>query len=388
MCRGVPMNAPTGVYQYIVHVGISGGGAGTPCPYGQSIMTSDSMTDPTRQPRPGQNMVDWLHGEVQSLKQTTAYLRQQAEQTQVAAVDVGDKLYMVEGRVEQVSAGLANLPQIFDTLGETKEEIARLREEQAALRALLDQVGRGWAVEFERDRRERAELYRRIETLERELQGNANRQNHVEEASRRVYDAVAGNVLQMEEVQRSIEAVERRVDRSIEAANRIDGTATLFAAAIDSLKNQDEVLTERIRLASEVTRRVEEDLVAIQQEQGLYHVILDKIELQRAERTRVDDRLAALEAGLDELQTRLESLAQVLGLLEGRGRGYGERLGLIQNDLEALREHIMEQLQKMAELQERLRRRRLEEIDRELKELKRYSIKLAEENGAGYGDGR
>lgn len=344
------------------------------------------MTDATLEPRPGQNMLDWLFTEVRAVQQQTAHLRQQAEQMQAALVDVGDKIGALEGRLSQAYASLEHLPQIFDQLGQVRDEVGRLQETQAALRSLLDQVGRGWAVEFERDRRERTELYRRIEALDREIEGVANRQNRVEEASRHLHETVAGGLLQIEQVQRLIEALERRVDRSIEAANRIDSTAALFAAAIDALKNQDEVLAERVRLAGEVARRVEEQLDAIQREQGLYHVILDKIELQRAERTRVDDRLATLEAGLDDLQTRVEAAAQAFSLLDGRTRGHSERLDLLQQDMDALRGQVREQLQRMAELQERLRRRRLEEIDREIKELKRYAIKLSEENGASYGD--
>lgn len=337
---------------------------------------------------PGQDMVDWLHGELQAVKQLTSHLKQQTEQTQATLVDLGEKLRITDSRFDQVSTALAGLPQLFDGLGQTKEELARLREDQAALRSLLEEIGRGWAVEFERDRRERAELYRRLEGLERELQGTTNRQNHIEEATRRAHETMAAGALHLEQVERSIEALERRVDRGIEAANRIDGTATLFAAAIDALKNQDEVLTERIRLAAEVTRRVEEELSAIRQEQGLYHVILDKIELQRAERAHVDDRLAALERGFDELQTRLEAVVQAVSVLNSRNQGYSERITLLQTEVEQLRAYVLEQLQKMADLQERLRRRRLEDIDREIKELKRFAIKLAEENGADYGDVR
>jgi SMC interacting uncharacterized protein involved in chromosome segregation len=117
-------------------------------------------------------------------------------------------------------------------------------------------------------------------------------------------------------------------------------------------------------------------------------VILDKIELQRAERVRVDDRLALLDEAVDEMRGRFESFVQALTALDGRTHGHNERLNLVQNDLEVLRTQIMEQLLKMADLQERLRRKRLEELDRELKELKRFNIKLAEETGAGYGDGR
>ena len=91
---------------------------------------------------------------------------------------------------------------------------------------------------------------------------------------------------------------------------------------------------------------------------------------------------------VDELRGRFESLIQALTALDGRTHGHGERLNLVQNDIETVRVQIMEQLQKMADLQERLRRKRLEELDREIKELKRYAIKLAEESGAGYGDGR
>jgi chromosome segregation ATPase len=346
------------------------------------------MLDELAEPRPAQNMVDWLHSELQAVKQLTGHLSQQTEQLRSAFFELGDQNESSDGRFDTIEVALQSIPQLFDEVGQIRDEVVHLREEQVTLRSLLDEIARGWVGEFERDRRERTELYRRIEAVQREVEGITNRQNHVEEATRHAHEGVAETHHEIETTQRSIEAMERRVDRSIEAANRIDSTAALFAAAIDSLKNQDDVLTERVRLAGDVARRVEEELTAVKQEHGLYHVILDKIELQRAERVRVDDRLAELDAGVDEMRGRFESLIQALTALDGRTHGHGERLNLVQNDMEVVRVQIMEQLQKMADLQERLRRKRLEELDREVKELKRYTIKLAEENGSAYGDGR
>jgi hypothetical protein len=295
------------------------------------------------------------------------------------ALDVSEKLREQETAVAEVSSQASAVAPFQEDLRQLKDVVARLQEQQVQLRGQLEETIRQRMTEAERDRVGLSDLRRRVEDLERNVEGWLDRQSGIEDSARRYQEGITLANLRTENIEQTLELLEGRASRNLEATNRIDQEISRIDAAIQGLEREDDLQSERARVALEAARRVEalvesekRDLLALTQ-------LSERMELLKVERQRLEDRLAQAEEEMNDFRNLLGRQEQLVGVLDGRTQGYLGRLEALREEILRHREQFIEHLLKLSSGQERLKRRQIEELEREIRELKTHAIGLTEE---------
>jgi chromosome segregation ATPase len=137
--------------------------------------------------------------------------------------------------------------------------------------------------------------------------------------------------------------------------------------------------TERTRVASDVAHRLESTLGQQLQELQRIELLAERVELHRAERQRLEDRALRLEEELADLRARAEKLEQQDGRLHAHQQGLASRLDALQEHVDLQRAALHEQLRRLTGSQERTKRRQIQELEREVREMRQYVADLADQ---------
>ena len=325
------------------------------------------------------NTLAWLQDQFHLLKAQLGKVQHQMDQTQAMALDVSEKLHQQEAAVADLASQGSTIAPLQEEARQLKDVLTRLQEQQAQARTQLEDIVRQRMAEAERERVEVADLRRGLEDLDRQVEGWLDRQSGVEDAARRYREGIASVNLRAETLDQRLEALEGRASRNLEATNRIDQEISRIDAAIQGLEREDDLQEQRARVALEAARRVEAAVESEKRDLQALTQLSERMDLLKVERQHLEDRLAQAEESINELRSLLSRQEQLAGVLDGRTQGYLSRLEALREEILRHREQFVEHLLKLSSGQERLKRRQIEDLEREIKELKQHAIGLTEE---------
>ncbi|HET6615621.1 MAG TPA: hypothetical protein VFH62_07015 [Dehalococcoidia bacterium] len=338
-----------------------------------------TMHDPHSGMQSGQEGAAWLYDQVNQLKAQTGRFQQQGDQTQAAVLDLNEKLRDAEARIREVSAKTMGLPTMQEQLRQLSGLLDRIQDAEVLIDTKFELLERTAGEERTRDQGEKNDLFRRVQDLERRGENIAERQSSVDDAHRRFQEEVSRSHLQYQGLSGRIEAVEGRTGRNIEAITRLEQEHAELESAVRALRREDDVLAERARLAHEVAQRIEADLQAQAEEYRVLPLIQERVELLRAERQRLEDRTSRLEETLTEGITRLERQEEVTSQVDARMKANDSRIDHVHSATLEFRRAMSDQLLKLNQMLERMKRRRVEELERDIKDLRVQSNHLKNE---------
>ena len=338
-----------------------------------------TMHDPHSGMQSGQEGAAWLYDQINQLKAQTARFQQQGDQTQAAVLDLNEKLRDAEARIREVSAKTMGLPTMQEQLRQLSGLLDRIQDAEVLIDTKFELLERTAGEERTRDQGEKNDLFRRVQDLERRGENIAERQSSVDDAHRRFQEEVSRSHLQYQGLNGRIEAVEGRTGRNIEAITRLEQDHAELESAVRALRREDDVLAERARLAHEVAQRIDADLQAQAEEYRVLPLIQERVELLRAERQRLEDRTSRLEETLTEGITRLERQEEVTSQVDARMKANDGRIDHVHSATLEFRRSMSDQLLKLNQMLERMKRRRVEELERDIKDLRVQSNHLKNE---------
>lgn len=327
------------------------------------------------------NTVAWLEDELRDTRATVAKLAQALDQSQTQVWEMTGRLQDVEDAVAALTPQLASIPQLDGELRRLKDVIARAQHEGAATGFRVGELGRQIETAAERQRQALNELAHRLDAIERQAQGAGARFDTLDEAGRRAMEAITLMRQRADEVGRATEALETRLARLTESGARTEQEFARLGGETDSLRKQDEVTAERVHVAVEMIRRLEGQIAQVAAELTVKQDVTEQLELGRVASRRLEERMAGLEATADGLHKQDEESTRLLMLLEGRHKGLQERLAGLLDDFAAYRAQVNDQFQRLHQLQERLKRRQLEDLERDLREIRAAGSALRKDEG-------
>jgi chromosome segregation ATPase len=337
-----------------------------------------TMHDPQSDAAP--DALHWLQDQVSVLKTQSGRMQQQNDQMQAALLDVNEKLRDAEGRLRELGARTIGLPTMQEQLRQVAGLLERIQDAEVLIDTKFEQLERLTGEERTRDQAEKNDLYRRLQDLERRAESLAERQATVDDMNRRFTEEVSRSHLQYTGLNGRLEAVETRAGRALDAITRVEQVLSEAEAAIRSLRRDDDVLAERARLAHEVASRLESELHAQQEEYRQLPLLAERVELLRAERQRLEDRTSRAEESLDDARVRLERQEDIAGQLDVRIKAHDGRIDHVHTSTLEYRRHLSDQLLKLNQVLERMKRRQVEELERQVKELRVQSTQLKNED--------
>ena len=323
--------------------------------------------------------LQWLQDEVHSAKAHAAKLEQQIEQLQALHSDLVDRSRHQDEALAGLSAQLTALSSFQEEINQMQALSAKLRDEQERARAHVEEATRQQQAENERFRTERADFIRRLQDAERQVASWLERQNGVEETGRRYQETASAAAQSIAGLGQRLDDLESRVGRTLEAVNRLEQKLPEVEAALADAVRAGETSSERSRLLADVVRRLESDIAEQQQQfQGLTD-LSERLELQRAERQRLETRFSQLEESVNGLSGVRDDHQRLLAALEGKHHGYEGRLDALNDRMDEQRQQLSEFLLKLTQNQEQLKRRQIADLEHEIKELEQHALGLFRE---------
>lgn len=339
-----------------------------------------TMNESHNQERTGGDVVQWLQDQVGQLRAQLGRTQQQGDQVQAAILDVNEKLRDAEGRLRELSAKTLGLPTMQEQLRQVSGLLERIQDAEVMIDTKFEMLERTDSDERSREQSEKNDVYRRIQDLERRAESLHERQSTVDDANRRYQEEISRTHLLHQSLGQRMDAVESKTGRNIDATTRVEQAQSETESAVRALRREDDVLAERARLAHEVAARLETEMHTQAEEYRTLPLLVERVELLRAERQRLEDRTSRVEESLDDTRTRLERQEDIAAQTEARLKSHDARIDHVHSSTLDYRRSLTDQLLKLNQMIERMKRRQLEEMERQVKELRVQSSQLKSED--------
>jgi chromosome segregation ATPase len=320
----------------------------------------------------------WVQDQLYQLKAHVSQLEQQLGHVQSMAAQMTDSLRGVDASLREALIGATQVPRVQEELNEAIALLVQLQDQQAEVKERLDALGRQREATDSRDQQDWTEVARRTEQLERQVASWHDRQAGVDEVGRRFQEGLSMLRQQLQQAEQRLEAAESKAARGLEGASRAERTLAQVEASVLDLQRQDEALEERVRVTADVAHRIESTLNQHLQQLQRVELLAERIELHRAERQRLEDRALRLEEELAALGEQAEKAEHDRTRLSGQQQGLASRIDALQEELGEQRAMLVDQIRKLTGSQERTKRRQVQELERELREMRQYVADLAD----------
>jgi chromosome segregation ATPase len=326
-----------------------------------------------------EDVLAWLEDELRAAKAQIVRIEQSVDRGDGQIGELNLKLHTSDDRTAALAAQIGDIPQFSGRIAHLAQSVTRTEESNAAADRRLSEGARVQQVESERLRQELNGALRRVESLERLVEAWGARFENVETTINRIQESLTLAHQRTEELDRRQESSEQRATRVAEALNRSEHDVGRLEVEIEAIRRDGDLSMERLRAFAEALKRQEEQSDAVAAEVTAQRDIFERIDLLRAELHRVEDRLAAGETRHDEDRGQIEDAQRLIGLLDGKNHGFADRLAMLQGELAAYRDQVADQFHRLHQALDRQKRRQIEELDRELRDLKVHTFRPPEE---------
>lgn len=321
----------------------------------------------------------WLEDNVRENKAQMARVQQQVEQVQTQVWDLTHRLHRSEEIAVALGTQLGVIPRLENEITGLNDKAVRIDDRQVTFEMRLSEVTRQQHVDADHVRASLNELVKRVDGWERLTQNWSSRFDGLEEVTRRAHESAGAVRQRVEEFERFVELVDQRGGRTADALKRVDTEFARLHGEIEALQKQDVLAVERLQVYAEIVKRFDDELAVVAQQTDVRREFNERFELHRTGLRRGEERLASLEAVDEEMQSRLEDHQRELALLEAKDKSFRERVVALQEELAQYRAHVADQFGKVQVLAERQRRRQIEYLEREIRELKVNAYRPSEE---------
>jgi chromosome segregation ATPase len=322
-------------------------------------------------------LLTWLEQQLRAQREEqarhVAYLDQLRRQVQ----DLSEQLDAAQRQVREFEPRLSPFRGLPDKLTAIDQAMEDLRQAVSAVRNEADHQFRTLRAESQYDREERAEVIRRVETAANQLGLVLADVAQVQQQTSQVAQQLQALIERQRDVEQQVHQFGLRLDRTIEV-NR-DLEERIKAVVLGDLDERFEVVFERLQVVGEMVRRNEELISTIAHERDYRQELIDEIAIWREEHQRIDNRLNHLEEVADRFTATLDKLQGELTLLEGRHSGLGERVANMRRDIAEVVDHVREEFAKFNAMYEKQRRKQIQVLEQELREMKFHAFRPPEE---------
>lgn len=322
-------------------------------------------------------LVDWLEEQFRHLRQQQAESNIQIEQIQRQMMSLGELVTDAERRTRDVEPRLTPLKGVPDKLRNIEEDAEHIRHAVEGNRAEADNSARILRAEVEYTRQEQSELVRRLNQAIDQLGLIAADVSQSQAQVAQVNESIQTVLERQREVEARTEQLGLRLERSLEVNRDMEQRLREDWRTYED--SRMDLVFERLQVVGEMVKRADESMEQVAREQTLRETVLQEIGVWRDQHTRIDQRLNTLEEAAGGVQVEIEKLQGAVTLLDGRHAGLGERVAGIRRDIAEVVDHVRAEFLKYNQLMEKQRRKQIQTLEQELREMKFHSFRPPEE---------
>jgi chromosome segregation ATPase len=322
-------------------------------------------------------ILTWLEQQLRATREEQAKANALLDQLRRQVYETADQVSQAERALREVDPKFLPFKGVPDKIRALDESTEQLRHAITTNRADFDNALRILRAEAEADRSHRGEVFKQIELATHQLGLVIADVAQVQAQASQVAQTAQSLLERQREVEARVEQFGLRLDRSIEVHKDLEDR--IRNAVFADQDDRFDVVFERLQVVGEMVKRNEDLIRAATAEQTLREEVLDQIRVWRDEHTRVDLRLNALEEVTDKFIGQLDRLHGEVVLLEGRHQGLGERVAGIRQEIAEVVDHVRGEFAKYNQMTEKQRRKQIQVLEQELREMKFHAFRPPEE---------
>ncbi len=316
----------------------------------------------------------WLRFEesLTGLQTRTAELAQSRVREERELSSLDQRLRDLEGRALSLAAEIGAAKRQLDELPALRERLNRFQGDLGDHRELTDASLRQVRQEVDGQREAASDASRRMQADEKALSDLRERFEVFDDAVRRI-NTESGEVShRLSQIENSQVALGARISANADGLRRTASEGSAQESRIEALERQIGSLSERLELSYQTMRRVQE---TAEQWEDL-RTSLDAL------RSRVEESLQALDGSkalVSSVQRSFEAVEERIGNVERMGEQLRVRdarrersVASLSDRIEGISTMTAQEQERFVALQEQIRRRQIEELEQEIRELKSY----------------
>ena len=322
-------------------------------------------------------ILTWLEQQLRAAREEQARTVALLDQVRRQVYDISEQVTANERAVREVDPKLLPFKGLPEKIRGIDESTEHLRQAISSNKAEIDNALRLLRAEADYDRQERSEAFKRIEQAASQLGLIVADIAQVQAQISQVAQTATTIIERQRDVEQRVEQFGLRLDRSIEVSRDVE--QRIRAVLLSEQEDRFDIVFERLQVVGEITKRAEDAIRSVSREETLKEDVLDQIAVWRDEHSRIDGRLNALEEVTDRMLSSIDKVAGEIVLLEGRHAGLGERVAGIRKDIAEVVDHVREEFAKYNQMTEKQRRKQIQVLEQELREMKFHAFRPPEE---------
>ena len=321
--------------------------------------------------------VEWLEEQLGAHSEAQAALKIEVEQLRRQVQFVAEQSDAAERSVAQVDPKILPYRGLPEKVAALNEDAEHTRQAISANQGEVEAALRLRESEARFDRQELAETVKRIEGLGGRLDLLAADSARLGTQISQIAQALNMVPDQLRETVEQVAQFGLRLDRIAEVNQEIE--ARLMAAITEQQGPPIDVIHERLQLLGEMIRRTEENIEQLFTAQHVGEEVMQELGVRRDEHGRIETRISSAEGTIESLLRELDQVRGETTLLDGRHSGLSERVGAIRRDIAEVIDHVRAEFTKFGAMQEKQRRKQIEVLEQELRELKFHTLRPPDE---------
>ncbi len=313
-----------------------------------------------------------LEESVTGLRNRAAELAQSQVRDERELHSLDQRIRDLEGTAISLAAEIGAAMRQLDELPSLRERMNRANNELDENKELSEASIRQLRQEVDGQREVGNEANRRLQSSEKALNDLRERLAVFDEAIRRVNSEggeVAHRISQLENGQVALGA---RIAANADGLRRASSEGNALESRIEALERQLFGLTERVDLSYQGLRRVQETAEQWEDLRNSVEAMRGRVEesLQTLDTSKT--LVASVQRGFEALEERIGNIERIGEQLRARDARRERAVASLGDKIESVSSLSAEEQDRFVAMQEQIRRRQIEELEQEIRELKSY----------------
>lgn len=319
-----------------------------------------------------EGLSEWLENELRDTKARLHKVESELEQALKHSWSVETEIRKIHEAMNVSGSATAQLSAMREELRQVRDQLSKVQDRQSFITNRTEELLRQRTADTGRDKQELSTLSKQIESVTRNVEPLDARIKSVEESVRRAEDNVSSVRLSAQAIERQFEDVAVRGQRSLEAANRLEQDVARMTGEIESLRKLDAELDDKIRLILDGTRHFAERLDRMEDLRTFPDEFRELIQRAHAERDQLAQRSALAEKLGSELSEELQKLTHLVAKIDQKQQVQNAQIMDLMGRVQETSEQLQAQVKRVFQLFLRQRRRQMDTLAQEIKELGQY----------------
>ena len=328
-----------------------------------------ARTQRQEQPDDSDSPSQWVEEQLQDAKARLHKLENELDKALKHVWSVDADVRTLTEAVSSSGSANAAVEKVREDIRQLGDRLGRVQDRQNALGNRVEESMRQRQAEAGRDRQDLGALVKQLEGLQRGLEKYEARIQALEETQRHAEDEVSSVRLAHQGTERAMGEIVTKSERADEATNRISEEVARLSGYIERLEKQDAKSREQLALMGEQVKRLAEQIDQLEELKDFPKEAKDLFARATHEREQMSQRVNIADRLSSEASDLAKALQQTVALTEQRSHNQGAQLTEVSTRLQELEEQTIAELRKLVKVTLRQRRRQVEALSQEIKEL-------------------